>query len=331
MLPIIKPVLPVTTFSATSYMLDNLNVKKLVLVVGQFHRGSSLFDLMNSETSNWNSRKAKHKHTGPQGRLETLLSQTNNKVCADCGSPNPKWVRKYELEFCDSCENNTMICTIPPKSSSSTFASILSLGHRYDKKGFDKQGTKHHRIGAALRNSWGSKKDIPKKSTSMAGMIEFIGLIKVNVVKGMNLAVRDVMTSDPYVILSLGQQSVKTRVIKSSLNPVWNESLMLSIPEDIPPLKILVYDKDTFSTDDFMGEAEIDIEPLVTAAKAHERSSINEPMQLGKLVASKENTLVSDGIINLIDGKVKQEVSLRLQNVERGVLDILLECVPLTQ
>lgn len=37
-------------------------------------------------------------------------------------------------------------------------------------------------------------------------MIEFIGLIKVNVVKGTNLAVRDMMTSDPYVILSLGNQ-----------------------------------------------------------------------------------------------------------------------------
>lgn len=37
-------------------------------------------------------------------------------------------------------------------------------------------------------------------------MVEFIGLIKVNVVRGTNLAVRDVVTSDPYVILSLGSQ-----------------------------------------------------------------------------------------------------------------------------
>lgn len=105
-------------------------------------------------------------------------------------------------------------------------------------------------------------------------MIEFVGLIKVNVVKGTNLAVRDVMTSDPYVLLGLGQQvslfskcteliitsnqlkikenlsimeltshillqSVKTRVIKNNLNPVWNEKLMLSIPEQIPPLRVV--------------------------------------------------------------------------------------------
>lgn len=105
-------------------------------------------------------------------------------------------------------------------------------------------------------------------------MVEFIGLIKVNVVRGTNLAVRDVVTSDPYVIISLGSQvnaisssknshpekglmiyldhaikivilnyfwlqSVKTRVIKNNLNPVWNEKLMLSIPENVPPLKVV--------------------------------------------------------------------------------------------
>ncbi len=40
----------------------------------------------------------------------------------------------------------------------------------------------------------------------------------------------------------------------------------------------LIYDKDTFSTDDFMGEAEIDIQPLVAATKAYETSTITEPM-----------------------------------------------------
>lgn len=81
-----------------------------------------------------------------------------------------------------------------------------------------------------------------------------------------------------------------------------------------------------------MGEAEIDIQPLVSAAIAHENSTLNEqPMQLGKWVASKENTLLKDSIIRLTDGRVMQDVILRLQNVERGVLEIELECVPLSQ
>lgn len=246
--------------------------------------------------------------------------------------------RKYEfLQFLDTEEN--MSCPFVPSHSRSTSyppndsTSNSSNNSSQDKKNYDKQPTKN-RIGNALRTSW-TRKDseykISKKSNSLAGMIEFVGLIKVNVVKGTNLAIRDVMTSDPYVIISLGHQSVKTRVIKNNLNPVWNESLMLSIPDHIPPLKVLVYDKDTFKTDDFMGEAEIDIQPLLTAAKACEKSLINESMQLGKLVANGDNTLVKDGIISLEYGKVKQEISVKLQHVERGVLEIELECVPLTQ
>lgn len=94
----------------------------------------------------------------------------------------------------------------------------------------------------------------------------------------------------------------------------------------------LVYDKDTFSTDDFMGEAEIDIQPLLAAARAHEKSSIDdESTHLGKWVASKENGLLRDGVISVEDGKIRQEISVRLQNVERGELEVQLECVPLTQ
>ncbi|XP_068330458.1 probable ADP-ribosylation factor GTPase-activating protein AGD11 isoform X2 [Pyrus communis] len=240
--------------------------------------------------------------------------------------------RKYELlDFLNP--NEPLSCPFPPNKrsppSNSTFSSTQ------DKKQYEKQPTKN-RIGQAFRNSWGRKDSEHKTakkgySMPMAGMIEFVGLIKVNVVKGTNLVVRDMMTSDPYVILALGHQSVKTRVIKNNLNPVWNESLMLSIPDHIPPLKVLVYDKDTFKADDYMGEAEIDIQPLVSAAIAYEKSTINEPMQLGKWVASKENTLVKDGVINLVDGRVRQQISLRLQNVERGILEIELECVPLNQ
>ncbi|OMP00915.1 C2 calcium-dependent membrane targeting [Corchorus capsularis] len=386
--------------------------------------GSCLFDLLCSETPNWRpsdaesvpwiQRKELWMQNDAQGRLAGLLRESGNAVCADCGSPDPKWVslslgvficikcsgvhrslgvhitkvlsvklddwtdeqvdslvnsggntaantkyeacipdnlrkprpdssieersdfirRKYEmLQFLDSNDHPMISCPFPPQKNSSCSPQGSSCHQITEYRKCEKQPTRH-RIGHKFRNSWGRKDSehkSTKKSNSLAGMVEFVGLIKVNVVKGTNLAVRDMMTSDPYVILSLGQQSVKTRVIKNNLNPVWNESLMLSIPENIPPLRVLVYDKDTFSTDDFMGDAEIDIQPLVAAAKAYEKSEIQEPMQLGKWVASKENTLVKDGIITLIDGKVKQEISLRLQNVERGVLEIELECVPLTQ
>lgn len=37
-------------------------------------------------------------------------------------------------------------------------------------------------------------------------MAEFIGILKVKVLNGTDLAVRDMLTSDPYVVLTLGKQ-----------------------------------------------------------------------------------------------------------------------------
>ena len=37
-------------------------------------------------------------------------------------------------------------------------------------------------------------------------MVVFIGILKVKVIEGRNLAVRDIKTSDPYVLLRLGEQ-----------------------------------------------------------------------------------------------------------------------------
>ena len=92
-----------------------------------------------------------------------------------------------------------------------------------------------------------------------------------------------------------------------------------------------VFDKDTFSSDDSMGEADVDIEPLVSAAKAYMNAGVFGTKQIGKWLATADNALTSDSIINLIDGQVKQEVTLELQNVESGILELELECVPLSQ
>lgn len=80
-----------------------------------------------------------------------------------------------------------------------------------------------------------------------------------------------------------------------------------------------------------MGEAEVDIQPLVAAARAYESSTMYESVDFKKWVSSKDNTSVEEGVISVVDGKLKQEIILKLQKVERGALEIELECVPLSQ
>ncbi|KAG6581474.1 probable ADP-ribosylation factor GTPase-activating protein AGD13 [Cucurbita moschata] len=164
-----------------------------------------------------------------------------------------------------------------------------------------------------------------RSSQKQEGMVDFIGLLKVKVIKGTNLAIRDMMTSDPYVVLTLGRQTVQTCVVASNLNPVWNEELTLSVPQSFGSLKLQVYDYDTFSADDIMGEADIDLQPLITSAMAFGDAGLFSNMQIGKWLKSHDNALMSDSTVNIVDGKVKQEMTLKLQNVESGELDLELE------
>lgn len=64
---------------------------------------SCLYDLLCSDTPRWDRpsdadttswllRKETWRSFGPQARLERMLEDTGNRVCADCGSPDPKWV-----------------------------------------------------------------------------------------------------------------------------------------------------------------------------------------------------------------------------------------------
>jgi stromal membrane-associated protein len=54
-------------------------------------------------------------------------------------------------------------------------------------------------------------------------------------------------------------------------------------------------------------------------------------MQIGKWLKSPDNALARDSAVNIVGGKVKQEVSLKLQNVECGEVDLELEWIPLNQ
>ncbi|KAK1420323.1 hypothetical protein QVD17_21831 [Tagetes erecta] len=375
---------------------------------------SSLFDLLNIDDDEENCSDELHKDTPSESvtqKLARFLSESGNELCADCGSPDPKWVSvnlgafvcikcsgvhrslgvhiskilsvnldewteedvdnviklggntAVNLKYEDSIPNNRR----KPKPDSSIDDRTDFIKRKYVMQQFlnhDEQlscpfvpevlncsstgvnsvvekkylnSMRMHNFSQAFLNTR-KRKDAEqkpgKKSTSTAGMVEFIGMIKVNVVSGNDLVIRDVMSSDPYVLLSLGTQSVKTRVIKNNLNPVWNEKLMLSIPHDVPPLIVNVFDKDKFTNDDFMGEAEIDIRPLVSAAKAVENGNAKGPSkQHEKMDEGKDkNTLVvNNSLITVTEGKTKQDVAVKLKNVESGELQIEIECVILTQ
>ncbi|KAJ4702964.1 ADP-ribosylation factor GTPase-activating protein AGD12 [Melia azedarach] len=320
--------------------------------------------------------------TSGKRRLKDLLLQKDNRTCADCGAPDPKWasanigvfvclkccgvhrslgthvskVLSVTLDEWSDDEIDAMIevggnssanaiyeAFIPegvskpgPDSSHETRAKFIRS--KYELQEFLKPSLRisSGKTSASLQSSFSRKIIDSFLSTNSShkksvGMVEFIGLLKVKVIKGTNLAIRDMMSSDPYVVLNLGQQTVQTTIIKSNLNPIWNEELMLSVPQEYGAVKVRVFDHDTFSSDDIMGEAEIDLQPLLTSALAFGDPEMFGNMQIGKWLKSDDNALLEDSIINIIDGKVRQHVSLKLQNVESGELELELEWMPLEQ
>ncbi|KAG6735250.1 protein C2-DOMAIN ABA-RELATED 4-like [Populus alba x Populus x berolinensis] len=157
-------------------------------------------------------------------------------------------------------------------------------------------------------------------------MENLMGLLRIHVIRGVNLAVRDVCSSDPYVVVKMGKQKLKTRVIKKNINPEWNDDLTLSIVDPKLPVLIRVYDKDTFSLDDKMGDAEFDISQFIEVVKMR-LDNLPSGTIIRKIQPCRENCLAEESCIVWANGKVVQNLFLRLKHVETGEVELQLEWI----
>uniref|UniRef100_A0A6N2KSP8 C2 domain-containing protein n=1 Tax=Salix viminalis TaxID=40686 RepID=A0A6N2KSP8_SALVM len=170
-------------------------------------------------------------------------------------------------------------------------------------------------------------------------MDSIFGLLKLRVKRGINLAVRDLGSSDPYVVITMGNQArhsllislnfkLKTRVVKKNCNPEWNEELTLSITDLNAPINVTVFDKDTFTVDDKMGEASIDIRPYIASLKMG-LQNLPKGCVVSRVQPSQNNYLADESCIVWDDGKFLQDMSLKLRNVESGEVVIQIEWISL--
>lgn len=162
----------------------------------------------------------------------------------------------------------------------------------------------------------------------MSMMENLLGLLRIRVKRGVNLAVRDVRSSDPYVVVKMAKQKLKTRVIKKDVNPEWNEDLTLSVSDPSIPVKLTVYDHDTFSKDDKMGDAEFDIKPFIEALKMN-LQGLPSGTVITRVQPSRQNCLVEESRVIWSEDRVVQDMCLRLRNVECGEVEIQLQWINL--
>jgi len=87
-----------------------------------------------------------------------------------------------------------------------------------------------------------------------------------------------------------------------------------------------VYDKDTFSVDDKMGEAEIDLKPYVQC-KQMGLGKLPNGCSLKRIQPDRTNYLAEESSCIWQNGKIVQEMFLRLRNVESGEILVEIEWV----
>ncbi|XP_038880005.1 protein C2-DOMAIN ABA-RELATED 4-like isoform X2 [Benincasa hispida] len=136
----------------------------------------------------------------------------------------------------------------------------------------------------------------PKSGGRLTLMENLLGLLRIRIIRGVNLAVRDVRSSDPYVVVKMGKQTV--------------------------------YDHDTFSKDDKMGCAEVDIKAFMEALKMNLKN-LPSGTTITRMLPARQNCLAEESCVVWKDGKVVQDIYLRLRNVECGEVEIQLQWIDL--
>lgn len=82
----------------------------------------------------------------------------------------------------------------------------------------------------------------------------------VRVIEARNLPAMDLNgLSDPYVRLQLGKQKAKTKVVKKSLDPLWDEEFGFRVDDLNEELLVSVLDEDKYFNDDFVGQLKVPV------------------------------------------------------------------------
>ncbi|KAK3429157.1 elicitor-responsive protein 3 [Eucalyptus grandis] len=92
------------------------------------------------------------------------------------------------------------------------------------------------------------------------------GKLEVLLVAAKGLENSDFLSNmDPYVILICRTQEKKSSVAQGQgAEPEWNETFLFTVSDGVSELRLKLMDSDNFSSDDFVGEATIPLEPVFT-------------------------------------------------------------------
>ncbi|KAI5116381.1 hypothetical protein M0805_005878 [Coniferiporia weirii] len=108
-------------------------------------------------------------------------------------------------------------------------------------------------------------------------MLDIQGATDLPKLKNISLVTRTGWDMDPFVVISFGKKVFRTRVIRHTLNPVWDEKLLFHVRryETNFKIQLTVLDWDKLSSNDHVGDASFDLSELLkTAPKKDEATGL---------------------------------------------------------
>ncbi|ORY01148.1 hypothetical protein K493DRAFT_278223 [Basidiobolus meristosporus CBS 931.73] len=116
-----------------------------------------------------------------------------------------------------------------------------------------------------------------------------LGVVFIDIVSSRELPydrnlTRTSFDMDPFVVITHGKETFKTRFIRHTLNPTWNERLYFHVRRSYlnHTIKFSVYDHDKFSNNDFVGSCAMTVQDLLHIKGGMPMSEKTIPLALAK-------------------------------------------------
>lgn len=92
------------------------------------------------------------------------------------------------------------------------------------------------------------------------------GSLELHLVKGHGLLSADVFDkSDPYAVITCNKQILKSRTMENAgSDPIWDQTFVFTIDSEVTEATIKLFDRDTFTEDDPLGDATIPLQLVFT-------------------------------------------------------------------
>ncbi len=133
---------------------------------------------------------------------------------------------------------------------------------KYVHQLFKQVGNRNPRAPERVVRKPSPSRSPPNTRKAHSAMVEYIGIVTVLIEECRDLVIKDLLSSDPYCVLTIGSQSSKTTTKYKCLDPKYNETFNFSW-DGVDPLVVQVFDKDELTKDDHMGLVELDLAPLL--------------------------------------------------------------------